>query len=135
MNTDHPLIANIARAERAMGSNPRSAVEQYDAIIAHARFGELDAPLRSACHLNRGFQQRILGRPHEAIADFEHAARHSPGTFKPHYSGLQPASWLQVCSLHQLSTVVKIRNTKNWVSTSCSGHWLWLWLARSSVTT
>ena len=84
MNTDHPLIDNIVRAERAMGRNPRSAVDQYDAIIADARFGELDAPLRSACYLNRGFQQRILGRPREALADYERAAKLAPGTFKPH---------------------------------------------------
>ena len=84
MNTDHPLIAKIVRAERALRSNPRSAVEQYDAIIADARFGELDAPLRSACHLNRGFQQRALGRSRVALADYERAAKLAPGSFKPH---------------------------------------------------
>ncbi len=84
MNTDHPLIANIIRAERAIGRNPRSAVDQYDAIITDTRFGELDSQLRSACHLNRGFQQRILGRPREALADYERAAKLAPSSFKPH---------------------------------------------------
>jgi tetratricopeptide (TPR) repeat protein len=84
MNTDHPLIAKIVRAERALRSNPRSAVEQYDAIIADARFGELDAPVRSLCHLNRGIQRRKLRQFRQALADYEHAATLAPHSFKPH---------------------------------------------------
>lgn len=86
MKSDPPLMASIVRAELATDRNPRSAMVQYDTIIADARFAGLEESLRAACHLNRGNERRKLSRCHEALKDYAHAAQLAPTTFKPHFN-------------------------------------------------